>query len=134
MYSLVSSQKIQLLKHRIFFWTTTPDHYTTDDFFLMINLPAASVFTFYLFWVKTPLSQHRPALLCSKMEIQISHENEWFDIFFCIFVIHFPKGNFFINYLYQGQLEACPCLNICLGAKIQKFYAYLVYNLLTTEL
>ena len=71
-----------------------------DDFFLMVNLPAVSVFTFYLFWVKTPLSQHRGALLCSKMEIQISHENEWFDIFFSIFVIHFTKGTFFINHLY----------------------------------
>ena len=47
-----------------------------DDFFLMVNLPAVSVFTFYLFWVKAPLSQHRPALLCSKIEIQISHDNE----------------------------------------------------------
>ena len=46
-----------------------------DDFFLMVNLPAVSVFTFYLFWVKAPLSQHRPALLCSKMEVQILHEN-----------------------------------------------------------
>ena len=42
-----------------------------DDFFLMVNLPAVSVFTFYLFWVKAALSQHRPALLYSKMEIQI---------------------------------------------------------------
>ena len=48
----------------------------TDNFFLMVNLPVVSVFTFYLFWVKVPLSQHRPALLCSKMEIQISHKNE----------------------------------------------------------
>ena len=48
---------------------------SADDFFL--NIPAVSVFTFYLFWVKTPLSQHRPALmLCSKMEIYITHENE----------------------------------------------------------
>ena len=53
-----------------------------EDFFLMVNLPAVSVFTLYLFWVKTPLSQHRSALLGSKMEIQISHENEWFDNFF----------------------------------------------------
>ena len=28
-----------------------------DNFFLMDNLPAVSVFTFYLFWVKAPLSQ-----------------------------------------------------------------------------
>ena len=46
-----------------------------DDFFLMVNLPEVSVFTFYLFWIKAPLSQHRPELLCSKVEIQISHEN-----------------------------------------------------------
>jgi hypothetical protein len=42
----------------------------------MVNLPAVSVFTFYLFLVKAPLSQYRAALLCSKMEIQISHGNE----------------------------------------------------------
>ena len=47
-----------------------------DDFFLMVNLPAVSFFTFYLFWVKAPLPQHRPALLCSKIELLISHENE----------------------------------------------------------
>ena len=37
----------------------------------MVNLPAVSLFTFYLFWVKAPLSQYRPALLSSKMEVQI---------------------------------------------------------------
>jgi hypothetical protein len=47
-----------------------------DIFFLMVNLPAVSVFIFYLFWVKVPLAQHRAALLCSKMELQIPHENE----------------------------------------------------------
>ena len=33
------------------------------------------------------------------MEIQISHENELFDIFFCIFVIHFTK----YLYIWGGQ-------------------------------
>jgi hypothetical protein len=31
-----------------------------DNSFLMVNLHTVSVFTFYLFWVKAPLSQHRP--------------------------------------------------------------------------
>ena len=58
---------------------------------------AVSVCTFYLFLIKVPLYQHRSALLCSKMEIQISHENEWFDnFFFCIFVIHFTKDTFLL--------------------------------------
>ena len=35
--------------------------------------------TFHLFWVKAPLSQDRPALLCSKTAWLISRENEWFD-------------------------------------------------------
>jgi hypothetical protein len=44
--------------------------------------------TFHLFWVKAPLSQGRPALLYSRTAWpQISHENEWFDDFFFIFVI-----------------------------------------------
>ena len=33
-----------------------------DEVFLMVNLPAVSVFTSYLFWVKVPLSQHRSQL------------------------------------------------------------------------
>jgi hypothetical protein len=42
--------------------------------------------TFHLFWVKAPLSQGRPALLCSKTAWLISHENEWFDDFFFSFL------------------------------------------------
>jgi hypothetical protein len=41
--------------------------------------------TFHLFWVKAPLSQGRAALLCSETAWLISHENECFDDFFCIF-------------------------------------------------
>ena len=43
--------------------------------FLMVKLPAVSVFTFYLFWVKAPLSQYWPELPCSKIARRISHEN-----------------------------------------------------------
>ena len=32
--------------------------------------------TFHLFWVKVPLSQYRPVLLCSYIARLISHENE----------------------------------------------------------
>ena len=51
--------------------------------------------TFHLFWVKAPLSQGRAALLCSKTAWLISHENEWFDDFFFIFVILFPHRYLF---------------------------------------
>ena len=93
-----------------------------DDFFLMVNLPAVSVFTFYLFWVKVPLAQHRAALLCSKMELQIPHEIEWLTFFlrFCDSFIHFTKGTFlFITYIPRGK---------------DTKGLVLVYNLLTTEL
>ena len=38
--------------------------------------------TFHLFWVKAPVSQGRPAPLCSETARPISHKNEWFDEFF----------------------------------------------------
>ena len=44
------------------------------------------ILTFHLFWVNTPLCQDRTTRLCSKIARQISHQNEWFDNFFCIFV------------------------------------------------
>ena len=68
------------------------------DAFFMVKLPAVSVFTFYLFWVKTQLSQHehRGALLCSKMEKQIFHENKWFDIFFAFLWFIFLKAPFLL--------------------------------------
>ena len=47
-----------------------------DRFFSIPHLNKSAVFTFYLFWVKGPLSQYKPALLCSKIARQISHENE----------------------------------------------------------
>ena len=71
-----------------------------DGSFLIPHLMQFYILTFYLFWVNTPLCQGRAALLCSKIETQISHENEWFDNFFCIFVIHFWIGTFFITNLY----------------------------------
>jgi hypothetical protein len=61
--------------------------------------------TFHLFWVKAPLSQGRPALLYSKTAWLISHENEWFDIFFFIFVIFFPIGTFFSKLLHTFELK-----------------------------
>ena len=61
--------------------------------------------TLHLFWVKAPLSQGRSALLCSKTAWQISHENEWFDDFFFIFVIFFPIGTFFSNLLHTFELK-----------------------------
>ena len=61
--------------------------------------------TLHLFWVKAPLSQGRPALLCSKTAWQISHKNEWFDIFFFHFCDFFPIGTFFSNLLHTFELK-----------------------------
>jgi hypothetical protein len=71
-----------------------------DDFFIMVHLPAVSVFTFYLFWVKAPLSQHRPALNAAKWKYRFLIKINDLTILFCIFVIHFTKGTFFNYYLY----------------------------------
>ena len=61
-----------------------------DNFFHMVNLP--SVFTFYLFWVKVPLSQHRIAegalfapLLLKRLEsaaLPIGHEPLYLGLIF----------------------------------------------------
>ena len=71
-----------------------------DGSFSIPHLMHFCILTFHLFWVNTPLCQGRAALLCSKIARQISHENEWFEIFFCIFVIHFWIGTSFITNLY----------------------------------
>ena len=71
-----------------------------DGFFSIPHLLQFATFTFHLFWVNTPLCQGRAALHCSKIERQISHENECFEFFFFIFVIFFIIGTFFINNLY----------------------------------
>ena len=77
-------------------------------------------FTFYLFWVKVPLSQHRPPLLCSKMELLISHEDEWFDNFFAFLWFILLRASFLlITYIPRGKDTKS---------------LFLVYNLLTTEL
>ena len=71
-----------------------------DGFFFIPHQLQFATFTFHLFWVNTLLSQGRAALHCSKIERQISHENECLDIFFFIFVIFFIICTFFISNLY----------------------------------
>ena len=73
--------------------------------------------TLHLFWVNAPLCQGRAAALCSR---QISHQNELFDSFYCIFVIHF-FGTFFKLLTYTPRVKDTESL-------------LLTYNLLTTEL
>ena len=54
--------------------------------------------TFHLFWVKAPVSQGRPALLCSETAWPISHKNEWFDDFFFAFLwFFFPYAPFLVT-------------------------------------
>ena len=75
--------------------------------------------TFHFFWVKVPLSQYRPALLCSKIARQISHENEWFYNLWFIFEkayflikTYIPKGPS-INYVVSksGIFDPLPPLS-----------------------
>ena len=72
-----------------------------DGFFSIPHWLQFATFTFHFFLVNTLLGQGRAALHCSKIERQISHENECFDIFFFHFCDFFIIDTFFIN--NQGQ-------------------------------
>jgi len=66
-----------------------------DGSFSIPHLMHFCILTFHLFWVNTPLCQGRAALLCSKIARQISHENEWFEIYFLHFCDSFLNRHIF---------------------------------------
>ena len=94
-----------------------------DDFFLIGNLLAISDFTFYLFWVKVPLSQHRPALHTALQQNGntdfswkwIIWQKKFAFLWFILLNAHF----LLITYIPRGKDTKS---------------LFLVYNLLTTEL